>query len=359
MLKELFVNLTILITFNYLFTHLFKERLIHKKDRLSFQLIKGTACGLLGVILMNFGLTYHHSIIDFRNIPIMIAALYGGWVSTATALMIIAAGRMLISLNESALYSMITICIAAVLSLIASRREKVQLKHVLLLLIISNGFISFFFYLFVDIYSLKLHFYFWLISIIGGMLSLYIIEHETNAHLLFKQYKFQAHFDFLTGIYNRRKFEEITQDLYQQAAHTPSLQFSLIYMDIDHFKTINDQYGHHEGDQVLKELGSRLKQNIRNTDPAARIGGEEFAVLLPNCTPEKAFQIAERIRHSISHTPIVLTNGEKLAVTASLGVAHYPRNTDKPETLPVLADQMLYKAKESGRNKVWFSEKKE
>lgn len=117
-------------------------------------------------------------------------------MSTAAALMIIAAGRMLISLNESALYSMITICIAAVLSLIASRREKVQLKHVLLLLIISNGFISFFFYVFVDIYSLKLHFYFWLISIIGGMLSLYIIEHETNAHLLFKQYKFQAHFDF-------------------------------------------------------------------------------------------------------------------------------------------------------------------
>ncbi len=151
------------------------------------------------------------------------------------------------------------------------------------------------------------------------MLSLYIIDHETNAHLLFKQYKFQAHFDFLTGVYNRRKFEETTKAL---SADTPLFQFALIYMDIDHFKTINDQYGHHEGDQVLKELGLRLKQSIRNTDPAARIGGEE------------------------------------LSVTISLGAAHYPNNTEQPGSLPILADQMLYKAKETGRNRVCFSEKK-
>lgn len=157
------------------------------------------------------------------------------------------------------------------------------------------------------------------------MLSLYIIDHETNAHLLFKQYKFQAHFDFLTGVYNRRKFEETTKALYQQAADTPLFQFALIYMDIDHFKTINDQYGHHEGDQVLKELGLRLKQSIRNTDPAARIGGEEFAVLLPNCSLDKAARIAERIRRTVSDAPIVLTNGEELSVTISLGGRSLPQ----------------------------------
>lgn len=189
------------------------------------------------------------------------------------------------------------------------------------------------------------------------MLSLYIIDHETNAHLLFKQYKFQAHFDFLTGVYNRRKFEETTKALYQQAADTPHFQFALIYMDIDHFKTINDQYGHHEGDQVLKELGLRLKQTIRNTDPAARIGGEEFAVLLPNCSLDKAARIAERIRSTVSDAPIVLTNGDELSVTISLGAAHYPNNTEQPGSLPILADQMLYKAKETGRNRVCFSEK--
>lgn len=148
----------------------------------------------------------------------------------------------------------------------------------------------------------------------------------------FKQYKFQAHFDFLTGIYNRRKFEEITQTLFQQAANTPHFQFALIYMDIDHFKTINDQYGHHEGDQVLKELASRLKHSIRNTDPAARIGGEEFAVLLPNCTLNKAVQIAERIRRAVSDEPVRLTNGEELSVTISLGPLIIPiiRNIQNP-----------------------------
>ncbi|MBD5019280.1 diguanylate cyclase DgcK, partial [Xanthomonas citri pv. citri] len=109
----------------------------------------------------------------------------------------------------------------------------------------------------------------------------------------------------------------------------------LIYMDIDHFKTINDQYGHHEGDQVLKELGLRLKQTIRNTDPAARIGGEEFAVLLPNCSLDKAARIAERIRSTVSDAPIVLTNGDELSVTISLGAAHYPNNTEQPGSLPI------------------------
>ncbi|WP_039073368.1 diguanylate cyclase [Bacillus sp. MSP13] len=359
MLKELFVNLTILITFNYLFTHLFKERLVHKKDSISFQAVKGLACGLLGVILMFFGLDYQHSIIDLRHIPIMIAALYGGWVSTATALVVIAAGRMLIALNTSAIFSMIIICIAAIPPLIVSRRKKVQLKHAFYLLMITNSMISFFFYFLIDLHSYELHLYFWVTSLAGGMLSLYIIEHETNAHLLFKQYKFQAHFDFLTGIYNRRKFEVITKSLYEQAANNPHFQFALIYIDIDHFKTINDQYGHHEGDQVLKELGSRLKLSIRNTDPAARIGGEEFAVLLPNCTLDKAVKIAKRIRRNVSDTPIALTNGEELSVTISLGTAHYPNNTKRPESLTILADQMLYKAKETGRNKVCFSEKKE
>lgn len=289
----------------------------------------------------------------------MIAALYGGWVSTATALAMITAGRLLITMNTSALYSVIIICIAAIPSLIVSRRKKVQLKHAFYLLIITNSLISFSFYFLIDLHSYELHLYFWIISIAGGMLSLYIIDHETNAHLLFKQYKFQAHFDFLTGVYNRRKFEETTKALYQQAADTPHFQFALIYMDIDHFKTINDQYGHHEGDQVLKELGLRLKQTIRNTDPAARIGGEEFAVLLPNCSLDKAARIAERIRSTVSDAPIVLTNGDELSVTISLGAAHYPNNTEQPGSLPILADQMLYKAKETGRNRVCFSEKKE
>ncbi|MDR4215862.1 hypothetical protein FO492_23560, partial [Bacillus paralicheniformis] len=91
--------------------------------------VKGLACGLLGVILMAFGFTYQHSIIDLRNIPIMIAPRYGGWVSTATALIMLAAGRMLITMNTSAIHSVIIIGIAAIPSLIVSRRKKVELKH--------------------------------------------------------------------------------------------------------------------------------------------------------------------------------------------------------------------------------------
>ncbi|ADP31388.1 GGDEF domain-containing protein [Bacillus atrophaeus] len=359
MLKELFVNLTILITFNYLFTFLFKETLIHKEDRLPFQILKGACCGLLGVFLIIFGFTYHHSIIDLRNIPIMIAALYGGWVSTATAFAIIMAGRILISTNASALYSLVTIIIVSVITLLASKRKKPDVLRAFYVLLLVNVVSSVMTYFVLHIHSAALHMYYWLLSSLGGMLSFYLIEHEAKAHLLFKQYKFQANYDFLTGIFNKRKFEEVMHQFYKQAGRSPSFQFALIYLDIDRFKHINDQYGHHEGDQVLKELGARLKLNTRTSDPAARIGGEEFAVLLPNCTHAKAVQVSERIRQAVSGEPIILSSGDKLSVTVSLGTAHYPLNADQPETLPLIADQKLYQAKQTGRNKVCYSTKKE
>lgn len=360
MLKELFLNLTILITFNYLFTLLFKESLSYKEDRPMFQLLKGTVCGLLGVFLIAFGFSYSDSIIDLRNIPIIIAALYGGWVSTAAAFAIIVAGRILINFNASAIFSIAAVGVIAILSAAVLRGKKPDHKMAFVMLLFSNV-----------IFTLTLLFlmpeqpagalvYYWLISILGGMLSLYIIKHEADARVLFKQYKFQANYDFLTGIFNKRKFEEVSRVLYDRTSQSPSSQLALIiYLDIDHFKQINDQYGHYEGDQVLKELGARLRFLLSSSHTSARIGGEEFAVLMPNCTYTKGLHLAEEIRHTIDANPILLTSGDTIPVTVSLGIAHYPTNTPDPQTLPLIADRMLYKAKTSGRNQVCSTEKKE
>ncbi|WP_016938423.1 diguanylate cyclase [Bacillus siamensis] len=359
MLKELFLNLTILITFNYLFTLLFKESLSYKEDRPMFQLLKGAACGLLGVFLIAFGFSYSDSIIDLRNIPIIIAALYGGWVSTAVAFAIIVAGRILINFNASAIFSIAAVGIIAILSVAVLRGKKPDRKKAFVMLLFSNVIFTLTLLLLVPEQPAGTLVYYWLISTLGGMLSLYIIKHEADARLLFKKYKFQANYDFLTGIFNKRKFEEISRLLYDRASRSASSQLALIYLDIDHFKQINDQYGHYEGDQVLKELGTRLRFLISSSDPSARIGGEEFAVLIPNCTYTKGLHLAEEIRQTMDGNPILLTSGDTIFVTVSIGIAHYPTNTGDPQTLPLIADRMLYKAKTSGRNQVCSTEKKE
>ncbi|WP_047476622.1 GGDEF domain-containing protein [Bacillus siamensis] len=359
MLKELFLNLTILITFNYLFTLLFKESLSYKEDRPMFQLLKGAACGLLGVFLIAFGFSYSDSIIDLRNIPIIIAALYGGWVSTAVAFAIIVAGRILINFNASAIFSIAAVGIIAILSVAVLRGKKPDRKKAFVMLLFSNVIFTLTLLLLVSEQPAGTLVYYWLISTLGGMLSLYIIKHEADARLLFKKYKFQANYDFLTGIFNKRKFEEISRLLYDRASRSASSQLALIYLDIDHFKQINDQYGHYEGDQVLKELGTRLRFLISSSDPSARIGGEEFAVLIPNCTYTKGLHLAEEIRQTMDGNPILLTSGDTIFVTVSIGIAHYPTNTADPQTLPLIADRMLYKAKTSGRNQVCSTEKKE
>lgn len=109
---------------------------------------------------------------------------------------------------------------------------------------------------------------------------------------------------------------------------------------------------------MLKELGARLRFLLSSSHTSARIGGEEFAVLMPNCTYTKGLHLAEEIRHTIDANPILLTSGDTIPVTVSLGIAHYPTNTPDPQTLPLIADRMLYKAKTSGRNQVCSTEKK-
>jgi len=151
--------------------------------------------------------------------------------------------------------------------------------------------------------------------------------------------------DFLTGIYNRRSFEAFANALIN--SHK---EIALILIDIDHFKYINDTYGHLIGDEVIKYIVDRIRTLIRNDDLFARIGGEEFVILLPDTSLKEAKKIAEKLRDSIYKDNIVL-NKLDINITISLGVA----SLTKDETLKDLlqkVDIALYKAKKNGRNRV-------
>ncbi len=167
-----------------------------------------------------------------------------------------------------------------------------------------------------------------------------------------RYYKDLASIDDLTKLGNRRFFNANFDNIYQIAGQYCKT-FSLAALDIDHFKNINDTYGHPVGDFVLKELARWLKENIRSTDILARTGGEEFAILLPETIKVSAFSVLERLKNEITSKTFVKP-GEKhrLKITLSIGLASFPEDSDDKEDLFKKADDALYLAKQKGRNRV-------
>ncbi len=156
--------------------------------------------------------------------------------------------------------------------------------------------------------------------------------------------------DGLTGLYTKRHFEERLSHNVDEAERYGA-PLSLILVDIDHFKRINDTHGHPTGDIVLKRIGTILRESIRGTDSAYRFGGEELAVLLPGSDIDKAHKAAERIRKKIEKEPFKSAAGEPLQVTASLGAATHAMGFEKADAIVRTADQALYQAKRAGRNR--------
>ena len=157
--------------------------------------------------------------------------------------------------------------------------------------------------------------------------------------------------DELTKVYNRRHFRELANRELQRAGRTGQF-VSLLFMDIDHFKVVNDSYGHSAGDEVLKKIAQTCQNSIRDLDIFARLGGEEFVFLLPEINISQAEITAERIRKIISGT-LICTDSDEIRVTASFGVSAYHK--EKSETLDKMvqqADKALYEAKERGRDRV-------
>ena len=168
-----------------------------------------------------------------------------------------------------------------------------------------------------------------------------------NHARLFQQMQHQALTDGLTGCFNRRFFEiQLERDLH--LATRMRQPVSLILLDIDHFKRVNDTHGHDAGDAALRILAGALREEVRGVDTAARYGGEEFAIILPQAGSEGALVVAERLRARIERTEVPGVG----SITASLGVATFPQDASSRELLVTSADRALYQAKRSGRNRV-------
>lgn len=355
MLADLFINMAILISFISLGSQFIKNINLEDNHTLSTKIAIGAYLGLLGCLLLMFTVQVDENVIvDFRNIAIVVSALFGGVIPAIITATLIASFRVIyFGTNIASLigFTAATLnCIGC--SYIATRdidiRKKWNYATLYVLLIASTAL----FYILHESDN-------FLTIILVHAASFYIVSEITYRYVaynlasnkLFNKFQQESSKDFLTGLNNVRQFDFVFSQIMKNAVDKNE-RLSLLMIDIDFFKNVNDSYGHIEGDLVLKELGKVLSENCRHFDEISRNGGEEFSVLLADCGYPRAMEIAERIREVVQVHAFTLSKGQTINITVSIGLASYPETVQDINKLLETADAALYTAKRTGRNKV-------
>jgi diguanylate cyclase (GGDEF)-like protein len=188
-----------------------------------------------------------------------------------------------------------------------------------------------------------------LINVVGSIKAINKYTHDLE---------YYATRDPLTNLYNRRVFHELL-DYEIQRADRNNYHFSLMMIDCDNFKLINDRYGHAFGDQMLQALAYKVEEALRNEDMFSRYGGDEFCVLLPETDIEQAHLIAQRVMDEIHQIEEIDPNGERVHLTCSIGLANYPEHAENAKDLFIVSDNMMYKGKRNGKNQFCFPDENE
>jgi diguanylate cyclase len=189
------------------------------------------------------------------------------------------------------------------------------------------------------------------VAIVSNLLIYHLSEKVLAFNSMLDKLKEEAAKDYLTGLNNVRSFDRAFNSLLNKARQNDE-SIALLTIDVDLFKKVNDNYGHMAGDSVLRELAAILGNSIRDFDVVARVGGEEFSVILRDCGAARSKEIAERIRKNVEGTKFNLPCGNIIEITISVGIAVYPATIADIDLLKEKADEKLYEAKRSGRNKV-------
>ena len=351
-----FLNLCILMSSLFVYKQLFKkEPETYKNKWLS--ILRGFLAGLLGVVLMYFSIDAGvNSIIDLRVIPLMLVVLYSDWLSASVTATIIILARFTLGVNAQSFSNIIFILVSWVVFHYFSKRIRSRWVCIFTMLAISSltNIILSIIIPFTTNLNISLLINYSVISILGGLTSVYMLDYLIKSEELFMQHKNDAFTDPLTGLSNVRSFDRaFNQAKSRQMKSNESI--SIIVLDIDRFKQVNDTYGHLEGDQVLKKLAKILKNSQGPEAIVSRNGGEEFSIMIHNCGLKEAKERAEAIRKIIENSFFIINNGTKsIHISVSVGVTTYCDSTKEMDSLYDHADQALYAAKKSGGNKVCF-----
>ncbi|WP_373229168.1 GGDEF domain-containing protein [Cohnella sp.] len=315
-------------------------------------LVIGVIFGLIGIVQMLFSIEVSPTVImDLRSIAIVSAAVIGGWHSSVLASLIIALGRVLLFggfTTAAELSSISAVATGIGCGIIVHYFEEYRKKWIFLLAY-SALLPAIVVYLLLQEKSPLVIFTFLPVYLISGAIIAYAIYYLDLSKSLYLKYEAEAGTDYLTGLLNYRTFDSEFNRMLQQAEHKQE-SFSVLLIDIDYFKQINDSYGHKMGDEVLKQFAAVLTDSKGYFNNVFRIGGEEFAVLLDACPHGQALMVADKIGKKTRECKFSLSDKTSIPITASIGVATFPEVTK--ENLLEYADSALYRAKKTGRNKV-------
>ncbi len=354
MLKDLFINAAILIAVISFGNALLREKM-YSSARLFGKILTGLLFGSLGCALMIFSVRVAPDIIiDFRTIPILIMALYSSQISTITSSLTIGLFRILyFGLSQSSLIAFAIVLLVGVGCLLISKlMQKMRLKWIFAVFL-TCAISSVGFFLIMESSHLLLSILVWFVLglSVSSLAVYHLLSFHSRVNRTFSKAKEEAQKDFLTGLYNTRYGDGSLRTHSKTAQETQS-DLSVLFLDIDSFKSINDNYGHLAGDTVLKSIAAVLTKECRSADVICRRGGDEFSVILFDCGLSKAKAVAERIRASINRSDMMLDSGTSIAVSVSIGISSYPATTQDGEKLIKQADEALYEAKRSGKNAI-------
>ena len=355
MITELFINSCILITFISISYIFIKNKDMLSNKSLLVKVLIGSYTGLLGILLMLFGIPIiTNVIVDFRYIPILLAAIFGGVLPSIIASIIIGIFRVLyFGVTNASIVALIDALLMgigfSIFSLAKTSRKAKWIHSVIYLIIVIP--ISFTILIKDSTVLLKVLILYPAIIIFMSYFIFKYTELLSESIETDRKLKSEATVDFLTGLNNLRQFKKDFNNFAQQTIRKKE-NLSLLFLDIDFFKNVNDTYGHSTGDIVLKNLAMILRDTCRGFDIVSRNGGEEFSILLLDCTLSHAVEIAERIRKNTEDYEFHISDKESINVTISIGVSTYPDKTEDINNLTENADNALYKAKRTGRNKV-------
>ncbi len=355
MLEDLFVNMAVLISFISLGSQLIKRYNFDECYSKNTKFTIGLVFGALGILLMMFSIKVDdNTIIDFRNIAIIICASFGGGIPIFISGIMIATFRMVyFGINMSSILAVVGAIINSIgCWYIGKYTIELWKKWVYstLFVLVASGIVLYILLRGSSNIIIVMVIY-WLSYCIVSAITYCYVNYSLTTNSVYRRLQKEATKDFLTGLNNVRQFDYLLNNA-SNIAREKDENLSLLMLDIDFFKKVNDTYGHKEGDVVLREVGKILTLNCRNFDEVFRNGGEEFTALLMDCPNSQAIRIAERIRTNVENHPFVLSTGKKISITLSIGVASYPETVEDLEKIVEKADTELYAAKRKGRNKV-------
>ena len=355
MIIDLFINACILITFISVYDNFFKDKVIKPNRSVLLKTIIGVWNGSLGIMLMIFSVHITPTVItDFRTIPIVLSAIYGGIIpSIISAIMVCFFRTVYFGVSNTSIISAIAVMISGIgfgiISIIKESRKDKWIHSVIYLLLIS--IVTFVILIEDKVLLFKVLVIYCSANLFVAYFSYRYTEYLAELVEFYKKLKNEATIDFLTDLNNVRQFDKFFNNSAKQTIRKGE-PLSLLFLDIDHFKKVNDTYGHSSGDIILKGLADILRRCCRSYDIVSRNGGEEFSAILLDCSALNAIKVAEKIREQVETHEFYIFEKLNINVTVSIGVCTYPDSTINIDNLLSYSDNALYEAKRGGRNKV-------